>query len=652
MTYLTSLPFEIRDLIRRLPNAIINEIEITSYEISTLNMVQLANTLSNYTFDLNDEIQRYVYSGLMCIAENYEELYHKLPEPITPIDVLWKWVAYLNTFVINSANSEKFTEIFKEMEGFIADHIFVLIKSYVNIKEPEKDPIDILIDFQNKYPEFILNNILLYNLLIMSFSVNLYSSGEKVLPIQKMFDQFVLHSNAPFIESNCHRFNSMIYYTLGHMDKVLEFHEKYFKLAEKLGIKNKVILQKNNLAITYIKLGRYEEALTILDEIINLEVRGKATFLLNRSSIFAALENYDDAVNDIKAAMSINTKNPIIGFHSYLIHYLIKKDDIEEARKVYEDAKRIIEAHPLEINKTIQHHIEAEFHRATGDFSLAISSYEKVIEKLLQIGDISRLHNAYTEMISTQIELFSLRPNNTQVKQKLFSQINSLLILMDEGGSTVNTIEALIISGQVHLIDNNRVEAEKEFKNAIKLANKFEFHILEEKARKELEIIADKDKKSLLTRLRNSLKNMMVSTTKHVPQDYKLHGLMILDSSGLSLYNQYYSDLLESEPALISGLITAINAFIGDLAKGKGLLQSIKHDDLSLILEPIDQFVVLCIVSNETFESRELTRKFASQLSTIFEEYTEDLAVFKITSDMEFKINQIANNVYKIKIDQ
>ncbi|MDH5644711.1 MAG: hypothetical protein OEZ01_01820, partial [Candidatus Heimdallarchaeota archaeon] len=493
---------------------------------------------------------------------------------------------------------------------------------------------------------------LLYNLLIMSFSVNLYSSGEKVLPIQKMFDQFVLHSNAPFIESNCHRFNSMIYYTLGHMDKVLEFHEKYFKLAEKLGIKNKVILQKNNLAITYIKLGRYEEALTILDEIINLEVRGKATFLLNRSSIFAALENYDDAVNDIKAAMSINTKNPIIGFHSYLIHYLIKKDDIEEARKVYEDAKRIIEAHPLEINKTIQHHIEAEFHRATGDFSLAISSYEKVIEKLLQIGDISRLHNAYTEMISTQIELFSLRPNNTQVKQKLFSQINSLLILMDEGGSTVNTIEALIISGQVHLIDNNRVEAEKEFKNAIKLANKFEFHILEEKARKELEIIADKDKKSLLTRLRNSLKNMMVSTTKHVPQDYKLHGLMILDSSGLSLYNQYYSDLLESEPALISGLITAINAFIGDLAKGKGLLQSIKHDDLSLILEPIDQFVVLCIVSNETFESRELTRKFASQLSTIFEEYTEDLAVFKITSDMEFKINQIANNVYKIKIDQ
>ena len=94
--------------------------------------------------------------------------------------------------------------------------------------------------------------------------------------------------------------------------------------------------------------------------------------------------------------------------------------------------------------------------------------------------------------------------------------------------------------------------------------------------------------------------------------EYTIHGFLILTDSGLSVFNYYFSEMLESDPNLISGLILAITSFISEISKQKGILKSITHENLSLILEPVESFLCVSIASRECFDVREKTRKFAS----------------------------------------
>ena len=121
---------------------------------------------------------------------------------------------------------------------------------------------------------------------------------------------------------------------------------------------------------------------------------------------------------------------------------------------------------------------------------------------------------------------------------------------------------------------------------------------------------------------------------------------MILTDSGLSIFQYRFSDLLESDPNLISGLILAITTFMTELSKGKGILKSITHDNLSLILEPMEQFICVSISSLECFEIREKTRKFAMLSRKIVLENEKDIAAGILYPEMIGKLQETVKLVF------
>ncbi|MCG3218712.1 MAG: hypothetical protein KAR35_06880, partial [Candidatus Heimdallarchaeota archaeon] len=90
--------------------------------------------------------------------------------------------------------------------------------------------------------------------------------------------------------------------------------------------------------------------------------------------------------------------------------------------------------------------------------------------------------------------------------------------------------------------------------------------------------------------------------------------LLIQEASGITLYSRPFTKQFEADPLLLSGFISAISQFGQEIFSETDNLESIKHGDNTLILEPKGKLIFALIVEKETPEAREILRTCCDEI--------------------------------------
>jgi len=165
--------------------------------------------------------------------------------------------------------------------------------------------------------------------------------------------------------------------------------------------------------------------------------------------------------------------------------------------------------------------------------------------------------------------------------------------------------------------------------NAAKLAREFEYTDLLKDLETELQVLKQVDEvtetesKSIFSSIKTRIRQMvgLGSSKEFEEQDYITHGIILMNQNGLPVYSSYLTDALQSDSTLISGLISAISAMLNEATQSEGFLKTIKRDDFSLLFEPLGQYLLVSIVSNDTFEAHQRLEILVEPVHALLEKY-------------------------------
>ncbi|MBY9007330.1 MAG: hypothetical protein KGD63_11290, partial [Candidatus Lokiarchaeota archaeon] len=113
-------------------------------------------------------------------------------------------------------------------------------------------------------------------------------------------------------------------------------------------------------------------------------------------------------------------------------------------------------------------------------------------------------------------------------------------------------------------------------------------------------------------------------------------GLYLIYEDGRGLHNYEFSKETVQDPSLISGMFTAITAFIKETTKSAEVLKTIDHGDITILIEYGKHFFgALFIKGNQTSEIRsqlkEFINRFQNQHMDTLKQWTGATAPFKDT---------------------
>lgn len=122
----------------------------------------------------------------------------------------------------------------------------------------------------------------------------------------------------------------------------------------------------NNLGVTFILSGKYEQSVKLFNELISLNPADELAYL-HRGNALLELREYDEAMNSFDNVISINDKNVIAFFIKGNIHFW--KEEYDEAVESY--------------NKAIQlNHNFAEAYRNKSKSLTSLKKYEEAFQCL------------------------------------------------------------------------------------------------------------------------------------------------------------------------------------------------------------------------------------------------------------------------------
>ena len=130
-----------------------------------------------------------------------------------------------------------------------------------------------------------------------------------------------------------------------------------------------------------------------------------------------------------------------------------------------------------------------------------------------------------------------------------------------------------------------------------------------------------------------------------MPQS-QVHAVLLIDQGGNAIFNHFFTDYLKTSSGLLSGLLTAFNSFVGSLVEGKGIIESVKHQDMVLHIEKVDTFLVVSVGSDDSFIIKEKTRILAMKLERILKSYQSSLSKASIPQEFKERIELLIEQVF------
>ncbi|MFX1369545.1 MAG: hypothetical protein ACFFAY_13185, partial [Promethearchaeota archaeon] len=183
----------------------------------------------------------------------------------------------------------------------------------------------------------------------------------------------------------------------------------------------------------------------------------------------------------------------------------------------------------------------------------------------------------------------------------------------------------LLIRSDVLAVAGQNLEAKGHLESAVSIATFVEDSKLLDEASKKLEVIMSPKNVRAMFEEPSFTKSFDIVSGfkpagkfKQVPKP-TLQAILVMDrASGLTEFVHHFENLPAMDSTIVSGFLSAISAFTGELLGESGLLRSINHEGSTIMLEHTSSRIVAMIVEKETFDIRYALHEFARRFNEAY----------------------------------
>jgi hypothetical protein len=125
--------------------------------------------------------------------------------------------------------------------------------------------------------------------------------------------------------------------------------------------------------------------------------------------------------------------------------------------------------------------------------------------------------------------------------------------------------------------------------------------------------------------------------------------MLIQELSGVTLYSRPFTQQFETDPLLLSGFISAINQFGQEIFNEKDTLETIKHGDNTIVIEPKGNLIFALIVEKETPEVRKILRTCCDKIKITVDGHLVDIYQLQDEINPFVELTFLTNNKTNLK---
>jgi len=638
----------------------LNKVLPSQYEILKLSFTELVKQLIENTRQLQDEtpiskelhhlLQYWMFivedTRLFDISSNFTDI----------IDLMWYIVIYsrINDKAVTYADLDNIDLHSLEFPSHIYEGIIDPLDQFLRVSGDMESFSKLYLTLVNNH-RFILRNPIEFLLISLLFTGPLITKPqvtyELILHVRKLMQK----QNLEYIYYRFLHLEASSLMFRGRFEKSLQLYKEVEEYASKQKFTWKRNA-KNNRGIILFNTGKWDEAISIYKEILE-EDPGNITALNNLADSYSRKGDYEEAWKHGKIYLEKSNSKIVLNYEFLqIIMFELGLDD--EAEAFVQKMQQITAEHDASINQAGLKLIEARQARYNLNIGTAIHLLNEALDECLSWKNLPLVFMLMQEKIYSYLDMVEIKPSMNN-KQRLFNTVDSFIQLSDQQNVAIGSIQGLSIRSRIHQSFNQIEEARMDMYNAAKLAREFEYTDLLKELEEELtelkmaEEVTEQESKSIFTSIKDRIRQMvgLGSSKEFKENEYITHGLILMNQNGLPVYSTYITDKLKSDSTLISGLISAVSAMLNEATQSEGFLKTITREDFSLIFEPLADYLLVAIVSDDTFEARQrlelLTESTYDLLNKyeILENSSQVPAQFEVemTTVMEKQLNLSSN---------
>jgi tetratricopeptide (TPR) repeat protein len=329
------------------------------------------------------------------------------------------------------------------------------------------------------------------------------------------------------------------------------------------------LITYSNLASTFKAEGKFDEALRIIEEGIQLEKKNKKATL---DSLYLLSEKIDILIE----MNLINNANKNLK----MMRKTIEELQADSFTPMYYFYKGIIESKQMNFGLAKRH-----LYHTLSIASLSNDTYRLVLK-------------AEMEYLRLLVQSFKIESTQEDL-ERAFTVVDNLLQATREHNFQPAKYDLMIIKANLLLMINRSEQATKLLNEVLEGTDKLELKTITKKAQSIMDnIISEKLARTpmqqsdelldYITRSSSSILNFNLLSRQQILES-KIYGVLVSTTEGIPIFSEFYDESINNDDVLISGLLSAVSTFTRDLSKREnlGILKSIQHENITILLERI-----------------------------------------------------------------
>jgi len=414
----------------------------------------------------------------------------------------------------------------------------------------------------------------------------------------------------------------------GHFKEAEIHYKRILRISREIASKVGKGIALNNLGSLMLNAIRLEDAFDYLKEATEyLEMDAhRVVVLTNMGEITTLLGRYEESMKFMTEAVKLNqdTGVEIIEPYTWMVSFLTRTGKLGGVRKYLAKAKKI------SIDSKNPKDIAAYYH-AKGVLEAAEKKTKTSIKSLTKAMTTAKDNNLFgwlNRSILTIVRIYIGAFNRSGKEDHLIHaayHLDNLIQIAKEQEMHSLIAEALLLRSEIRIHGGNKAEAEDDLERVAGLAVFLENERLESMAKEHLKALSEPSSspKSLpdseIGRNMDRVEGFHPARKMQEVPLPKVHALIAIGrASGLPEFVHYCDEKLEMDSSILSGFISAITSFSGEMMGGSGLLRSISQEGFTLMMEHTGTRIVTLVASQETFEIRYKLHEFAKTYEETF----------------------------------
>lgn len=642
MTAYLDLPSDLLLHLDHLSAEELHQVLPSQYEIERLNLKQLSQQMVHNTFELKQQQQISESLGdlllyWMLIAEDprLRELTHS---PTTVHTLLYQYLS----IVLDKNQGIKTKDIHpRRPKEFQHPYHKTIFDCLVDISQSAGTYSGYYTAFNTLIHDhkYILSHpiqVALFAVAIISpLSFKPEDSFAEYHSLMKMYEQRGLEFLATQL-----RFSVVSYFfSMARWETALEYYIQVEQYANSNGF-SWIWRIKNNRGIVLFNTGRWDEAVELYSEMLERDPEN-LSIVNNLADAYSRKGEYEQAWKFGKQYLECSDSQIILNYE-FLQPVIMELDLDDSEAKLMNKVHTIAAELDIPPNQIMLQLMEARHARYQLNMGLAQMKINKALEQSLSWKNLDVIFMILLEKINIHLDLVSMQPTDNN-RQRLFNSVDTLIQLSDDQQVALGSIQGLRLRSQIYQSSDQLAEAREDLYNAAKLAGEFEYQGLYQELEAELaelktlEKVPEETRQSIFSMIKERLREIVGigAAGEFESRSYTTHGAILMSNIGLPIFTSYVTDKLKSDSSLISGLISAVSSMLNEATQTKGYLKTIQRDDFSLLFEPISEYLLVSIVSEDSFDARQRLQLFSQHTRKILEKYGLNSDAYEIPTAFE-----------------